>query len=234
MTGGHSKAWYRHNRPVNPFVTGHTRLAAVPFVAELLAYLAEEPIALWEHTERDRGAQLPPPFWAFAWAGGQAVARYVLDHPDLVRGKRVLDVAAGSGLIAIAAAKAGAASVRAVEIDQLAVDAIGLNAAVNGVPVAAALDDVLAGDGGDGGDADVVFAGDVFYSREMAGQMIAFMQRVAARGATALVGDPGRAYLPRAGLTRVAEYDVPVVESLEDAPVKRTTVWRVSPGDGKP
>jgi predicted nicotinamide N-methyase len=227
MTGRHSKAWYRHNSPVNPFVADHTRLAEVPFVPELQAYQADEPIALWEHTERDRGTQQPPPFWAFAWAGGQAVARYVLDHPGLVRGKRVLDVAAGSGLIAIAAAKAGATSVRAVEIDPLAVDAIGLNATVNGVTVEAALDDVLAGDGGD---TDIVFAGDVFYSREMAGQMLAFMQRVTARGATAVVGDPGRAYLPRADLTRVAEYDVPVVESLEDAPVKRTTVWRVSPG----
>ncbi len=216
---------------MNPFVAEHTRLGSVPFVPELQAYLAEEPIALWEHTERDSGAQQPPPFWAFAWAGGQAVARYILDNPHLVRGEHVLDVAAGSGVIAIAAAKAGAATVRAVEIDPLAVEAIRLNAAVNGVTVDAALADVLATDGGNAG---IVFAGDVFYSRAMATQMLAFLHRVTARGAPAYVGDPGRAYLPRAELVRVAEYDVPVVESLEDAPVKRTTVWRVAPGRPEP
>jgi len=219
------------NGAVNPFVAEHTRLGSVPFVPELRAYLAEEPIALWEHTERDSGAQQPPPFWAFAWAGGQAVARYILDNPHVVRGEHVLDVAAGSGVIAIAAAKAGAATVRAVEIDPLAVAAIRLNAAVNGVAVDAALADVLPTDGGNAG---IVFAGDVFYSHEMATLMLAFLHRVTARGATALVGDPGRAYLPRAGLVRLAEYDVPVVESLEDAPVKRTTVWRVAPTGAEP
>jgi predicted nicotinamide N-methyase len=216
---------------VNPFVAEHTRLGSVPFVPELRAYLADEPIALWEHTERDSGAQQPPPFWAFAWAGGQAVARYILDNPHLVRGEHVLDVAAGSGVIAIAAAKAGAATVRAVEIDPLAVDAIRLNAAVNAVTIDAALEDVLQGDGGNAG---IVFAGDVFYSREMATQMLALMHRVTSRGATAIVGDPGRAYLPRTDLIRLAEYDVPVVESLEDAPVKRTTVWRVAPERPQP
>ena len=216
---------------MNPFVAEHTTLGSVPFVPELRAYLAEEPIALWEHTERDSGAQQPPPFWAFAWAGGQAVARYILDNPHLVRGEHVLDVAAGSGVIAIAAAKAGAATVRAVEIDPLAVDAIRLNAAVNDVNVDAELNDVLKTDGGD---ATVVFAGDVFYSREMTARMLAFLHRVTARGAAAIVGDPGRAYLPKADLMRVAEYDVPVVESLEDAPVKRTTVWRVAPERRRP
>jgi predicted nicotinamide N-methyase len=216
---------------VNPFVAEHTRLGSVPFVPELRAYLAEEPIALWEHTERDSGAQQPPPFWAFAWAGGQAVARYILDNPHLVRGEHVLDVAAGSGVIAIAAAKAGAASVRAVEIDPLAVDAIRLNAHANNVEVEAIEIDVL---DSDGGNATVVFAGDVFYSREMATQMLAFLHRVTARGAIAIAGDPGRAYLPRADLIRLADYDVPVVESLEDAPVKRTTVWRVAPERSQP
>jgi len=216
---------------VNPFVAEHTSLGSVPFVPELCAYLAEEPIALWEHTERDSGAQQPPPFWAFAWAGGQAVARYILDNPHVVRGEHVLDVAAGSGVIAIAAAKAGAATVRAVEIDPLAVDAIRLNAEVNNVDIEAVEEDILQTDGGN---ANIVFAGDVFYSREMTAQMLAFLRRVTARGATAIVGDPGRAYLPKADLIRMAEYDVPVVESLEDAPVKRTTVWRVAPQRRQP
>jgi predicted nicotinamide N-methyase len=215
----------------NRFIATHTRLTKVPFVPELQAYLAEEPIALWEHTERDAGAEQPPPFWAFAWAGGQAVARYILDNPDVVRGKHVLDVAAGSGVVAIAAARAGAARVRAVEIDPLAVEAIRLNAVANDVTIAATVEDVL---DTEGDDADIVFAGDVFYSREMTGRMLGYLKRMTARGATAIVGDPGRAYLPRAELTRVAEYDVPVVESLEDAPIKRTTVWRVAPERREP
>ena len=207
------------------FIRANTRLAAVPFVPEILLYLADEPIGLWERTETDRGAQLPPPFWAFAWAGGQAIARHVLDHPDLVAGKRVLDVAAGSGLVAIAAAKAGAAATRAVEIDPLAVAAIELNAAANGVAVHADLADVL---DGDGDDADIVFAGDVFYSRDMAARVLDFVRRVRKRGGAVLVGDPGRAYLPREHLSLVAAYDVPVPEALEDTPVKRTTVWAPS------
>jgi predicted nicotinamide N-methyase len=201
----------------------HTTLVNVPLVPEIELHLADEPIELWEHTERDRGGELPPPFWAFAWAGGQAVARYVLDHPDVVRGRRVLDVAAGSGLVAIAAAKAGAAQVHAVEIDALAIAAIELNAAANHVAVTAALEDVLAGDGAP---AEVVFAGDVFYSREMAAHMLGFMHRAAARGAVVLTGDPGRAYLPEDDLDAVARYDVPVTPALENATVKRTTVWR--------
>jgi len=209
---------------VRTFIRANTRLVPVPFVPEVTLYLADEPIELWELTERERGgAHLPPPFWAFAWAGGQAIARHVLDHPDLVAGRRVLDVAAGSGLVAIAAAKAGAAATRAVEIDPLAVAAIALNASANQVAVDAVLDDVL---DGDGGDAQVIFAGDVFYSRHMAERVLGFVRRAQARGASVLVGDPGRAYLPRAQLTLVATYDVPVSPALEDTPVKRTTVWR--------
>jgi predicted nicotinamide N-methyase len=206
------------------FIRAHTRLGSTPFVPEVLLHLADEPIELWERTESDRGGtQLPPPFWAFAWAGGQAIARFLLDHPDLVAGRRVLDVASGSGLVAIAAARAGARSVRAVEIDPLAVAAIALNAEANQVIVTAALDDVLDGDG-DG--AEVIFAGDVFYSREMADRVLGFVQRAQARGAVVLVGDPGRAYLPREHLELVARYEVPVPQVLEDTPVKRTSVWR--------
>lgn len=209
------------------FVLANTRLAAVPLAPEVRLHLADEAIELWQRTEAESGGQqLPPPFWAFAWAGGQALARHVLDHPELVRGRRVLDVAAGSGLVAIAAAKAGAAHVTAVEIDPLAVAAIGVNAAANGVEVVAELADVLPGDGGA---AEVVLAGDVFYSREMTGQVLAFLRRVTARGAKVLVGDPGRAYLPRQDLSLVAVYDVPVPQTLEDTPVKRTTVWTLVP-----
>jgi predicted nicotinamide N-methyase len=208
---------------MNMFIQANTRLAPAPFVPEVELYLADEPIGLWERTERDGGgAQLPPPFWAFAWAGGQAVARHLLDHPELVAGRRVLDVAAGSGLVAIAAAKAGAGTVRAVDIDPLAVVATELNAQANGVAVTACLQDVL---DGDGGDAHVVVAGDVFYNRDLAQRVFGFAWRARARGATVLVGDPGRAYLPREHLSLVASYDVPVSPSLEDGPVKRTTVW---------
>ncbi|WP_433089731.1 class I SAM-dependent methyltransferase [Dactylosporangium sp. CA-052675] len=207
------------------FVLDNTTLGPVPLTPEIRLRLADEAIELWERTESDQGAQMPPPFWAFAWAGGQALARYVLDHPDLLAGRGVLDLAAGSGLVAIAAMKAGAASVTAVEIDELAVAAIGINAEANGVAVTPLLADVLGRDP----DAEVVLAGDVFYSREMTRRMLDYLRRAARGGATVLVGDPGRAYLPREHLTLLAEYDVPVPQTLEDAPVKRTTVWSVNP-----
>jgi predicted nicotinamide N-methyase len=204
------------------FVLANTRLAAVPLTPEVLLHLADEAIELWERTETDQGGQMPPPFWAFAWAGGQALARYVLDRPGLLAGRDVLDLAAGSGLVAIAAMKAGAARVTAVEIDPLAVAAIGVNAGANGVAVTAVLGDVLEQDPAEA----VVLAGDVFYSREMTAQVLAFLRRITARGADCLVGDPGRAYLPKEHLRLVAVYDVPVPQTLEDTPVKRTTVWR--------
>ncbi|WP_345132606.1 class I SAM-dependent methyltransferase [Dactylosporangium darangshiense] len=207
------------------FVLANTRLAPVPLTPEVLLHLADEAIELWERTETDQGGQMPPPFWAFAWAGGQALARYVLDRPDLLAGRDVLDLAAGSGLVAIAAMKAGAARVTAVEIDALAVTAIGINARANDVEVTARLADILETEP----DADVVLAGDVFYSREMTRRMLDYLRRAAARGATVLVGDPGRAYLPKDHLTLLAEYDVPVPQTLEDTPVKRTTVWSVNP-----
>jgi predicted nicotinamide N-methyase len=207
------------------FVLDNTRLAPVPLTPEVRLRLADEAIELWERTESDQGGQMPPPFWAFAWAGGQALARYVLDHPDLLAGRTVLDLAAGSGLVAIAAMKAGARSVTAVEIDELAVAAIGINAEANGVDVTALLADVLEQEP----TADVVLAGDVFYSRDMTDRMLGYLRRAARTGATVLVGDPGRAYLPREHLTLLAEYDVPVPQTLEDTPLKRTTVWSVSP-----
>ena len=188
-------------------------------------YLASNALELWEQTEQDAAqGQQPPPFWAFPWAGGQALARYLLDQPGSVRGRTVLDLAAGSGLVALAAARAGAAAVTASETDPLAVAAIGLNYAVNGVQLRATVGDVL-----DGGapEADVVLAGDAFYERAMAERLVPFLERARKSGALVLVGDPGRAYLPRDRFEQVATYQVPVSRLLEDADVKLTTVWRL-------
>jgi predicted nicotinamide N-methyase len=215
------------NRPVpssSAFVRAHTRLSPVPLVPSILLHQADEPIALWEHTETAAAGAQPPPFWAFAWAGGQALARYVLEHPDLVAGRRVLDLATGSGLVAVAAALAGAAAVTANDIDPYALAAARANAEANAVEVAVAGGDLL---GGPSDGWDVILAGDVCYSREMTGRVLPFLSAAAGRGATVLLGDPGRAYLP-AGLTEVAAYDVPVTEALESTTVRRTTVWRVA------
>lgn len=207
------------------FIRSQTRLVPVPFVPEIRLRLAEEAIALWERTESARGeGDLPPPFWGFAWAGGQAVARYVLDRPELVAGRQVLDLAAGSGLVAVAAALAGAASVTAAEIDPYAVAAITLNAEANGVAVTARRADLL---DGDGAPAEVVLAGDVFYQRSMAGRVLPFLRRARSRGALVLVGDPQRAYLPKEHFAAVATYRVPVMAELEDQPVKTSMVWQL-------
>jgi predicted nicotinamide N-methyase len=164
---------------------------------------------------------MPPPYWADAWAGGQALARYVLDHPDVVAGRTVLDVASGSGLVAIAAAAAGAAAVTANDIDEYALAAIALNAHANGVAVNVTRSDLL---DGDGGDAEVVLAGDVFYSEAMAGRVLRFLERAAARGARVLVGDPGRAFLPQDRLDVVATYRVSMIGAPEDAEIRQAFV----------
>jgi predicted nicotinamide N-methyase len=207
------------------FVRAHTRLGTSRYVPELRLHQADDAFALWERTEREAGAATvsAPPFWAFPWAGGQALARYMMDHPDEVLGRTVLDVAAGSGLVAIAAARAGAATVTASEIDPYAAAAITLNARANEVKIEVRLADLL----DEPVDAEVVLAGDVFYSRGMATRMLAYLSRARADGARVLIGDPGRAYLPRQHLTEVATYEVPVVRALEDAEVKRVTVWRL-------
>jgi predicted nicotinamide N-methyase len=198
-------------------------LIEVPFVPEVRLHLAEDAIVLWARMEAAAGETLPPPFWASAWAGGQGVARYVLDHPEVVAGRRVLDLAAGSGLVSVAAALAGAASVTANDIDPYALAAVRLNAQANGVAVGGRGGDILDTDG-DG--AEVVLAGDVFYSRDMAQRVLGFLDRVTARGSAVFVGDPGRAYLPKEQLELVASYRVPIVGALEDAEIKRTDVLR--------
>jgi predicted nicotinamide N-methyase len=209
--------------PVGAAGTDGLRLRRLPLVPEVRLYLADDAILLQARLEAQNGGRLATPYWANAWAGGQAVARYVLDHPHLVAGRRVLDVASGSGLAAIAAAVAGATAVTANDIDPYALAAIALNASASGVAVAVNGDDLLAGDGGD---PDVVLAGDVFYNSEMAGLMLAFIKRAAARGAVVLVGDPGREHLPRHQLSVVATYPAVTGGAAQDAQVTEVHVLR--------
>jgi len=201
-----------------------TRLAAVPLVPEIRLHQASEPIGLWQRTEEVTGqAGLDPPFWAFAWAGGRALARYLLDHPETVRGRRVIDIASGSGLVAIAAAMAGAAAVTAYDIDPLAAAAIEVNAAANGVTIPAVRADVLNADTPP--DTDLVLVADAFYERDLAAQVLRFLEQSHAAGAAVLAGDFGRTYLPRARLAPLATYDVPGLLAMEGTDTKRTTVW---------
>jgi predicted nicotinamide N-methyase len=226
-------------RPVAPataaaaaaFIRANTTLGTPPLLPEIRIYLARDAIELWERTEQqapdqEGGAQpeRPPPFWAFPWAGGQALARYVLDQPGRVRGRAVLDFAAGSGLVGIAAARAGAAVVHASETDPLAIAAIKLNAGVNRVRLDAALGDLL---DGPPPAVDLLLAGDVFYERALARRLLPWLARARAAGTEVLVGDPGRAYLPRDRCTELAAYEVPVPRALEDADVKHSTVWQL-------
>ena len=203
-----------------------TTLSPVSLVPEIRLYQASEPMSAWQHTEQVTGRTgLDPPFWAFAWPGGQALARYLLDHPEAVTGRHVIDVASGSGLVAIAAVLAGAAAVTAYDIDPLAAAAITVNAEANGVTVPATCADVLNEDGLPAPGTDLVLVADAFYERDLAGQVLRFGERSQARGAAVLAGDFGRAYLPRARLVPLASYDVAGLGALEDADVKRTTVW---------
>jgi predicted nicotinamide N-methyase len=209
------------------FVRSNTAIAAPPLVPEICLHLATKITPIWQASEETlaRG-QVPPPFWAFAWAGGQALARYLLDHPETVAGHEVLDICSGSGIVAIAAAKAGAARVTAAEIDPFAAAAIALNAPLNGVTVAVETRDLL--DRTTAG-WSVVLAGDVCYEEPMASRAIALLRRIAARGRLALLGDPGRAYLPREGLVELARYVVPVSRELEDREAREGVVWEVLP-----
>ncbi len=205
------------------FIREQTRLLPVPHTPEISLHVADVATDLWSKTEEELGEiGLPPPFWAFAWAGGQALARYILDNPESVRGRRVLDFAAGSGLVGIAAAKAEAAEVTCVDIDDFAVSAMALNARANHVSLTAQLGDIVGQDGG----WEVVLAGDVSYERDMAARVTDWLEGLARRGALVLMGDPGRSYLARERLEPIAEYRVPVTRDLEDAEVKKTSVWR--------
>ena len=208
------------------FVRSATRLALVPFVPEICLYQADDIYALWEQTERHLGrAGLSPPFWGVAWPGGQVLARYLLDHTALVADRTVLDFGSGSGLVAIAAAKAGAARVIACETDPFGRAAIGLNAAANGVPRPACVDDVRAADPSP----DVLVAGDVWYDRELAGQVSAYLDAASAAGALVLTGDIGRRYFPRDRYQCLASYDVPASVALEGRQALSASVWRANP-----
>ncbi|MET0173177.1 MAG: methyltransferase [Agrobacterium vaccinii] len=205
------------------FILANTDLMRPPHVPEVLLHLASEAHELWLKTEDElQEIGLPPPFWAFAWAGGQGLARHVLDHPELVAGKRVLDFATGSGLVAIAAMKAGASHLLAVDIDPWVGTALALNAAANDVEVEFVRDDLI----GQSVEADIVLAGDVFYDRDFAAALTPWFKRLAAEGRQVLVGDPGRSYCPKSELFALASYEVPVTRMLEDSEIKRTTVWQ--------
>jgi predicted nicotinamide N-methyase len=206
------------------FIRANTRLMAPPLVPEIVLHLAEESLPIWRKTEEELGAiNVPPPYWAFAWAGGQALARHLLDTPASVAGRRVLDLGSGSGLTAIAALRAGARAALAADIDAVALAAIGLNAAANGVAVATTAQDLLAGL--PDGTFDVVLVGDLYYERPLAERVTAFIEAAVRQGAIVLIGDPGRSYFPNGRFTRVAEHRVAVTRELEDALIKHTAVW---------
>ena len=210
------------------FIRANTRLQAPPLVPEVRLYLASEVVPLWEATETELAEQgLPPPFWAFAWAGGQALARYLLDHPEVVRGRRVLDFAAGSGLQGIAAKLAGAATVEAAEIDGFACAACRLNAEANGVEIAVREADIV-GMANPGW--DVVLAGDICYERPAAERITAWLRGLVTQDCLVLMGDPGRTYLPRQGLERIIAYGVKTSRELEDSDLRNAVVWRVGAG----
>lgn len=209
------------------FVRDHTDLLAPPLIPEIRLHTASELTPIWEATEADLAEMgLPPPFWAFAWAGGQALARYILDNPDIVAGKRVLDFAAGGGLSAIAAARAGAANVTANEIDPYAGAAIALNAAENGVAIEVVIEDIV---GSAVQDWDIVLAGDICYEKSMAARIFAWLREIAGTERLVLMGDPNRTYLPKSGLVQVARYTVETTRAIEDTDVRNAIVWQVNP-----
>jgi predicted nicotinamide N-methyase len=204
------------------FILDNAQSIAPPLVPEVALYLATEVVPLWRKTEEELEAQgVPPPYWAFAWAGGQALARYVLDRPQTVRGKRVLDFGSGSGLVAIAAAKAGAASVLAADIDKFAAAAIALNAKANDAAVEVTTDDVIGRDGG----WDTILVGDMCYERPLAERLLAWLKT---RNALVLLGDPGRSYFPKDGVEKLGTWHVQTTRELEDREIRETSVYRLT------
>jgi predicted nicotinamide N-methyase len=204
------------------FVRANTRLFSPPLVPEVRLHLASEIVPLWRQTEEEMKAQgVPPPYWAFAWAGGQALARYVLDHPETVRKKSVLDCGAGSGLVAIAAAKAGARGVLAADVDRFAVAAIEMNAKANGVCLSVISDDLI----GHNGDWQTILCGDMCYERPLAERLLPWLEERVRAGASVLLGDPGRSYFPKTGMEKLATYRVETTRELEDREIRETGVY---------
>ena len=203
------------------FIIANAALIAPPLVPEIRLYLATEVVPLWRATEEELEKMgVPPPYWAFAWAGGQALARYILDHPEQIMGKHVLDIGSGSGMVAIAAAKAGAASVLAADIDAFSIAAIRLNAAANGVTVAVTQDDLIGAES----DWDMVLVGDLFYERPLAERLLGWLKTL---DRPALLGDPGRNYFPKDQVEPLAVYNVQTSRDLEDREIRETGVYRL-------
>lgn len=214
---------------IDAFIVAQTAVSSAPLVPEIRLHLATEVTPLWQATEATLARDnLPPPYWAFAWPGGQALARYVLDHPESVRGRRLLDFAAGCGIGALAAARAGAAAVAAAEIDRVAAAAMTLNARLNGTAITLIEHDLT----GSVDDAavrwDVVLAGDVFYEKPMADRVEPWLRGLARRGVRVLIADPGRAYIPKAGLAEMGRYTVPTSRDLEDRESRETIVYALT------
>jgi len=206
------------------FIRDNSQLLAPPLVPEIRLHLASEVIPLWRKTEEELAEiGVPPPYWAFAWAGGQALARYLLDHPGIVANKRVLDFGSGSGLVGLAAAKAGAAHVVAADIDPFAIAAIARNAAVNNVNVETVTQDMIGTDDR----FDLILVGDMCYERPLAERLMTWLKTARA---DVLLGDPGRSYFPKTGLTRLANYSVPTTRELEDREIRETGVWQLNRG----
>jgi predicted nicotinamide N-methyase len=207
------------------FIRANTALVSPPLVPEIKLHLATEVVPLWQLTEEELAAQgIPPPYWAFAWAGGQALSRYVLDHPQIVRGKSVLDFGSGSGLVAIAAAKAGAERVMAADIDDFAQATIKLNAATNAAIVSTTTADLIDSDG----NWRVILVGDMCYERPLAERLLLWLSDRARHGARVLLGDPGRSYFPKDGVQKLETYRVQTMRDLEDREIRETSVYELS------
>ncbi|WP_409561691.1 class I SAM-dependent methyltransferase [Hyphomicrobium sp. MC8b] len=222
MTGG--KLDLTDPRDAERFILENTRPIAPPLVPEITLRLAEESLPIWQKTEDELGElNVPPPYWAFAWAGGQAVSRYLLDNQDICRGLPAFDLGSGSGISAIAAAKAGASHVVAADIDPLALAACAVNAAANAVTLYTTDRDMLSAAPPR---ESIVIVGDLFYERELAERVLRFIDDAKNEGCSVYIGDPRRSYFPEGKFTPLAEYQVPVTRELEDFEIKRTTVWR--------
>lgn len=208
------------------FILQHTTAAAAPIVPEITLRTGGLSMPLWEASAlTDARPAVPPPYWAWAWAGGQALARHVLDHPELVRGRRVVDIGCGGGIVAIAAARAGATNVSAIDVEIFAIEACRLNAEANAVTLELEEADPIGTDAG----WDVVLVGDLWYEPELAARMAPWLRGLAERGALVLTGDPGRAHLPGSGLQELARYEVPTIEDLEDVTTRTVRVLRLLP-----
>ena len=207
------------------FILANTSLIAPPLVPEIRLHLATEVVPLWRKTEEELEAEgVPPPYWAFAWAGGQALSRYVLDHPETVAGKSVLDFGSGSGLVAIAARKAGASRVLAADIDTFAGAAMTANSGANNVHIDITADDII----GQSGDWRTVLVGDMCYERPLSERLLIWLRELTRHGALVLLGDPGRSYFPQSGVEKLATHRVQTTRDLEDREIRETSVYRLS------